>query len=64
MSTTPAFSPGPAARAGPFVGKRRRCTRLDLYEQCSVHITEKMPSSGYVGVAAEDPLDPRVLVVA
>ena len=45
MSTTPAFSPGPWMTRGPFVGRRRRCTRLDLYEQCSLHITLKTPSS-------------------
>src|ERR1041385_1954960 len=45
MSITPAFSPGPCTTRGPLVGNLRRCTRLDLYEQCSDHITEKMPSS-------------------
>ena len=45
MSTTPAFSPGPWMTRGPFVGRRRRCTRDDLYEQCSLHITLKTPSS-------------------
>ena len=45
MSTTPAFSPGPWMTRGPVVGSSRRCTRDDLYEQCSLHITEKMPSS-------------------
>src|SRR5579862_7271767 len=49
MSTTPAFSPGPWMTRGPFVGSRRRCTRLDLYEQCSLHMTLKTPSSAYVG---------------
>jgi hypothetical protein len=34
---------------GPLVGSRRRCTREDLYEQCSLHITLKTPSSVYVG---------------
>src|SRR6516162_9596454 len=49
MSTTPAFSPGPWMTRGPLVGSRLRCTRLDLYEQCSLHITLKTPSSAYVG---------------
>ena len=34
----------------PRVGRRFRCTRLDLYEQCSDHITEKIPSSVSDGV--------------
>ena len=38
------------ARARPVVGRFFRCTRLDLYEQCSDHITEKIPSSEKVGV--------------
>ncbi len=46
MSTTPAFSPGPWITRVPFVGRRRRWTRDDLYEQCSLHITLKTPSSG------------------
>ena len=45
MSMTPAFSPGPCTTRGPLVGNLRRWTRDDLYEQCSDHITEKMPSS-------------------
>src|ERR1700721_1959241 len=49
MSPTPAFSPGPWMTRGPFVGSRRRCTRDDLYEQCSLHITLKTPSSVYEG---------------
>src|SRR5277367_2630915 len=49
MSTTPAFSPGPWITRLPFVGRRRRCTRDDLYEQCSLHMTLKTPSSVYVG---------------
>ena len=52
----PAFSPGPCTTLPgplvrtPFVGRRRRCTRDDLYEQCSDHITEKIPSSVSEGV--------------
>src|SRR5438105_5627589 len=52
----PAFSPGPwTTEPGPSVrvprvGRRFRCTRLDLYEQCSDHITLKMPSSVRLGV--------------
>src|SRR5260221_7983889 len=49
MSTTPAFSPGPWMTRGPLVGRRPRCTRDDLYEQCSLHITLTTPSSVYDG---------------
>ena len=49
-STTPAFSPGPDEHPGPSVGSRRRCSRLDLYEQCSDHITAYMASSRWLGV--------------
>src|SRR5262249_5268365 len=49
MSTMPAFSPGPCTRRSPSVGKRRRWTLDDLYEQCSDHITEKIPSSVIFG---------------
>lgn len=45
ISTTPAFSPGGTITRGPRVGRRFRCTRDDLYEQCSDHITLKTPSS-------------------
>src|ERR687890_1735684 len=48
-STTPAFSPGGTITRSPCVGSRFRCEREDLYEQCSDHITEKTPSSTYVG---------------
>src|SRR5437868_7206735 len=34
---------------GPLVGRRERCTRDDLYEQCSLHITLTTPSSVYEG---------------
>src|SRR5260370_18181714 len=50
MSMTPAFSPGPWITQGALVGRPRRCSREDLYEQCSFHIAEKMPSSVKVGV--------------
>src|SRR5215471_14983819 len=50
MSMTPAFSPGPWITHGALVGRPRRCTLEDLYEQCSFHIAEKMPSSVNVGV--------------
>src|SRR5512143_962670 len=50
MSMTPAFSPGPCITQAAFVGKRFRCGLDDLYEQCSLHMTENMPSSVYVGV--------------
>src|SRR3954471_20810905 len=49
MSTTPAFSPGPWMTRGPLVGRRFKWKRDDLYEQCSLHITLKTPSSVYVG---------------
>src|SRR5256714_694831 len=50
ISMTPAFSPGPWITHGALVGRLRRCTREDLYEQCSFHIAEKMPSSVKLGV--------------
>src|SRR6202453_5296316 len=55
-SMMPAFSPGPCTTLpgplvlSPRVGSRFRCTREDLYEQCSDHITEKIPSSVREGV--------------
>src|SRR5437867_8803018 len=49
MSMIPAFSPGPCTTSLLRVGSRFRCTREDLYEQCSLHITLKMPSSVRVG---------------
>src|ERR1700730_16088779 len=45
ISMMPAFSPGPCTTRRLRVGSRLRCTREDLYEQCSLHITLKMPSS-------------------
>src|SRR5260221_1365563 len=45
MSMMPAFSPGPCTTSLLRVGRRFRCTRDDLYEQCSLHITLKMPNS-------------------
>src|SRR5690242_14487190 len=48
-STTPAFSPGPWTTSGPVVGKVFRYFFDDLYEQCSDHIAEKIPSSVIVG---------------
>src|SRR6195952_804799 len=48
-SITPAFSPGPWITHGAFVGSPLRWMREDLYEQCSFHIAEKMPSSVNVG---------------
>src|SRR5215831_454189 len=50
MSMTPAFSPGPWITQGALVGSVRRWIFEDLYEQCSFHIAEKMPSSVKVGV--------------
>ena len=49
MSMTPAFSPGPWMTHGALVGRPFRCRRDDLYEQCSFHMAEKMPSSVSVG---------------
>src|SRR3979490_2345171 len=49
MSMTPAFSPGPWITHGTLVGNPRRCRLEDLYEQCSFHIAEKIPSSVNVG---------------
>src|SRR5690606_22100312 len=49
MSMTPAFSPGPWMTHGALVGSVRRCTRDDLYEQCSFHMAETMPSSVKLG---------------
>src|SRR5229473_8652700 len=49
MAITPAFSPGPWITHGASVGSVLRCTLEDLYEQCSFHIAEKMPSSVRVG---------------
>ncbi len=49
MSTTPAFSPGPWMTRGPVVGRVRSHFFEDLYEQCSFHIAEKMPSSVKLG---------------
>src|ERR1700686_296712 len=49
MSMTPAFSPGPWITQGALVGNPRRCRRDDLYEQCSFHIAEKIPSSVKLG---------------
>src|ERR1700726_3561544 len=49
MSMTPAFSPGPWITQGALVGRPRRWMREDLYEQCSFHIAEKIPSSVKLG---------------
>src|SRR5277367_2431038 len=50
ISTTPAFSPGPQMTCGPVVGSVFSQTFDDLYEQCSLHIAEKTPSSVRFGV--------------
>ena len=55
MSTTPAPSPGPTSTHGADVGKRLRCARDDLYEQCSDHITAYMASSRSVGARPSSP---------
>src|SRR3569833_3000209 len=49
MSITPAFSPGPWITQGALVGRPRRWMREDLYEQCSFHIAENIPSSVKLG---------------
>src|SRR5262245_25370579 len=49
MSITPAFSPGPWITQGALVGSVRRWILEDLYEQCSFHMAEKMPSSVKLG---------------
>src|SRR6476619_4152031 len=49
MSMTPAFSPGPWITQGALVGRPFRWMREDLYEQCSFHIAEKIPSSVKLG---------------
>src|SRR3954454_12451014 len=49
MEITPAFSPGPWITCGPEIGSVFRWIFEDLYEQCSFHIAEKMPSSVNVG---------------
>src|SRR5947209_8890617 len=56
MSMTPAFSPGPWITQGALVGRPRRWMREDLYEQCSFHMAEKMPSSVKLGVRPIRPL--------
>ena len=53
MSITPAFSPGPQITQGAVVGSFFRWMREDLYEQCSDHITEKIPSSVMLGSRPE-----------
>src|ERR1700676_3578487 len=50
ISMTPAFSPGPQMTRGPVVGKVFSQIFDDLYEQCSLHIAEKIPSSVRFGV--------------
>src|SRR4029077_8137745 len=46
MSTTPAFSsPALTKMFGPTVGNFLSSRREFLYEQCSLHMTEKIPSS-------------------
>src|SRR5216683_5413979 len=50
ISTTPAFSPGPQITRGPVVGNVLSQIFDDLYEQCSLHIAEKIPVSVRFGV--------------
>src|ERR1700710_2888055 len=49
ISITPAFSPGPWITHGALVGSPLKWMREDLYEQCSFHIAEKIPSSVKLG---------------
>src|SRR5262245_26479095 len=49
MSMTPAFSPGPWITHGAWVGRVFKWIFEDLYEQCSFHMAEKMPSSVKLG---------------
>src|SRR4030095_3364252 len=49
ISTAPAFSPGPCTTRGPVVGNFLRWMRELLYEQCSLHMAENMPSSVQFG---------------
>ena len=53
IATTPAFSPGPCMTCGPFVGSVFNYFFDDLYEQCSDHIEEKMPTSVGLGVRSK-----------
>ena len=64
ISTTPAFSPGPQMTRGPSVGSVFSQIFDDLYEQCSLHIAEKTPSSVRLGRAAENGFATRELVRA
>src|ERR1035438_7905415 len=60
MSTTPALWPIPASSAadgGALSANCRRYTLEDLYEQCSLHMTEYRASSALVGRR------PRVLTI-
>src|SRR5207245_10692796 len=52
MSTTPALWPMPASSApdgGALAANCFRCALEDLYEQCSLHMTEYRASSALVG---------------
>ena len=62
-SMTPAFSPDPTSTCGASVGRRRRWIRLDLYEQCSLHMTEYIDSSSRLGSRPSTAIDLRELVV-
>src|SRR4030095_728533 len=58
MSTTPAFSsPALTKMFGPVVGNFLSSFLEFLYEQCSLHITEKIPSSVKFGSR------PRILLI-
>src|SRR5687768_14664972 len=49
ISTTPAFSPGPCTTRGPVVGSFLRWMRELLYERCSLHTADDIPSSVQFG---------------
>src|SRR6266511_1202501 len=55
ISTTPAFSPGPRITHGACVGSSFSQRFDDLYEQCSLHITENTPSSVMLGTRPSTP---------
>ena len=57
ISIIPAFSPGPHITFLLLVGKVFNHFFVDLYEQCSLHITEKIPNSRMFGIL------PRIFLI-
>src|SRR3954453_9142185 len=49
MSTAPAFSPGPSTTRSPSVGSVPSSFLECLYEQCSLHMSENIASSTWLG---------------